>query len=453
MKRPASSFTLATVLLTLLTVSVSCDRFLDITPTGKVIAKTGSEYRSMLTYEYRYFPEDRGLASFRSDEFLFDKSSTSSEDYASFFDIWTWNDTAPQSTTAQFGWRRYYHAIYIANYIIEHRNDISDATESEISQLVGECYMMRAYLHFLLVNLYSPAYTACSPADERGIPLQLEADVDRVPSCSSVEDVYESVLSDISSALDCLNVESWETGLNYRFSIRSAKAILSRVLLYMGRWSEALACAQDVLNEYDTLIDLNVKNAPLPDRYDSPENLLALEQVMTSLYKGAGQPAKDLFSAYRSGDCRKSKYFKQITSSNTTLLKGGSNEFSCSIRTAELYLTAAEAALETGSDSLACDYLCRLLKNRYSASVWATYSMEIRGMSSSDLRSTIYRERRLELAFEGHRWFDLRRWNRPSLTKTYQGVTYTLDENDTRYTIPFPADVIQANPEITRWNK
>ena len=39
----------------------SCDDFLDITPTGKVIAKTGKEYRALLTYEYKNFPEDRGL--------------------------------------------------------------------------------------------------------------------------------------------------------------------------------------------------------------------------------------------------------------------------------------------------------------------------------------------------------------------------------------------------------
>ena len=46
----------------------SCDDFLDITPTGKVIAKTGKEYRALLTYEYKNFPEDRGLATLRSDE-------------------------------------------------------------------------------------------------------------------------------------------------------------------------------------------------------------------------------------------------------------------------------------------------------------------------------------------------------------------------------------------------
>ena len=54
----------------------SCDKFLDIRPTGKVIAETGEEYRALLTYEYKNFPEDRGLATFRSDEFTFHRLKT-----------------------------------------------------------------------------------------------------------------------------------------------------------------------------------------------------------------------------------------------------------------------------------------------------------------------------------------------------------------------------------------
>ena len=72
------------LLLCLVAVFTSCDKFLDIRPTGKVIAETGDEYRALLTSEYKNFPEDRGLASFRSDEITFDASTTSSEDYDSF---------------------------------------------------------------------------------------------------------------------------------------------------------------------------------------------------------------------------------------------------------------------------------------------------------------------------------------------------------------------------------
>ena len=97
----------------------ACDEFLDITPTGKVIAKTGDEYRALLTYEYKYFVKDRYMTVVRTDEVLMDKKQSSSTDLDAYLDLWRWVDDAPSPTTTYFSWRTYFHSIYIANYIIE----------------------------------------------------------------------------------------------------------------------------------------------------------------------------------------------------------------------------------------------------------------------------------------------------------------------------------------------
>ena len=298
----------------------SCDDFLDITPTGKVIAKTGKEYRALLTYEYKNFPEDRGLATLRSDEMTLSKASTSTEDYDSYFDIWAWNDLNQQSTTASFGWRRYYHAIYIANYIIENQTKITEATQDEISQLVGEAYMMRAYCHFLLVNLYADAYTHCNPATTRGIPLSLEANVNNVLTCSSVEQVYQQVIADIKEAKTRLKVAAWDEGYTYRFNQISADALLARVYLYKGDWQDALAEAKVVMEKHGDLEDLTDSKV-LPNYYKSVESIVALEQVMTSGYVKMGVPSKALVDTYRTGDKRKALYFKAQTASVYSLIK------------------------------------------------------------------------------------------------------------------------------------
>ena len=167
-----------------------CDDFLDIRPTGMVIAETGEEYRALLTDVYSKIPEDRGLTTLRSDEMAADATYMKDYDYESYFDIWNWNDNSRDAGTSSFGWRRYYHSCYIANYIIEHKGEITKATKQEIEQLVGECYMIRAYMHFLLVNLYAPAYTHCDPATTRGVPLSVKADVNAVLKCSSVQQVF-----------------------------------------------------------------------------------------------------------------------------------------------------------------------------------------------------------------------------------------------------------------------
>ena len=69
-------------------------------------------------------------------------------------------------------------------------------------------------------------------------------------------------------------------------------------------------------------------------------------------------------------------------------------------------------------------------------------------MDKNALISEILNERARELAFEGHRWFDLRRTTRSRMVKVLQGKTYILEQDDPRYTIPIPRDAIAANPGL-----
>ena len=423
----------------------SCDNFLDITPTGKVIASTGEEYRAMLTYEYKYFPKDRHMTTVRTDELKF-SGSTASSDLDAYLDLWLWKDENPSPTTSYFSWRSYYHAIYIANYIIEHQEEITDASAKTINQLVGEAYMMRAYCHFLLVNLYAEPYTHCTPATTRGVPMMLEADVNAIPGSSSVETIYQQVLSDIAEAEQRLNVTKWDEGENYRFNTISAQALRARTYLYMGRWQEALTAAKAVIAAHGDLEDLNVSSALLPDSYQSAENIVALEQFSSNLSTVINQPSNDFISLYRTGDQRKSKYFKRATSTTWTLLK---SDGYCSFRSAEAYLTAAEAAAQLNDLTGAIDLLKPLLQKRLNATAYQETLDLMAPMDQSQLLQEIYDERARELAFEGHRWYDLRRTTQPALTRTYGGQTYTLTPE--KYTMRFPTEAVESNPEIERW--
>ena len=436
--------------LCLVGVMSSCDKFLDIRPTGRVIAETGEEYRALLTTEYKNFPEDRGLVSFRSDEMTLDASTTSSEDLSAFFDLWAWNDQAPQATTVSLGWRRYYHAIYIANTLIANRYTMTQISEPDRRQLVGEAYMMRAYCHFLLANLYAPPYTTVRPDTARAVPLMLSADVNLVPKSSSLAEVYTQVERDIDSAAILMNKVEWPTGLNYRFNTISAQALKARLALYQADWTGALAAAQQVIAAHPALEDLTLSSALLPTSYKSAENIVALEQVMTPTYARAGRVSDELLALYRSGDRRKAHYFNAVSSTTTLLRKGGGGEQHSTFRSAEFYLIAAEAAAQLGSLAQARDYLKTLMKKRYAAAFYTLHATAVDALSQADLINYIYDERARELAFEGHRWFDLRRTTRPLLQKTYGTNTYTLAPNDRRYTLRFPTEALEANPGIEK---
>ena len=426
----------------------SCDSFLDIQPTGKVIAKTGEEYRALLTGVYNNFPDDRSLTVFRTDEMTLDPATTTNEDLNSYFDIWTWNDITPDENTASYSWRRFYHTIYIANYIIEHQSEITEAKADEIRQMVGEAYMLRAYSHFILVNLFGEPYTHCNPGTTLAVPLSVVADVDAILSRSTVEAIYGQILSDIAAARQNLNVETWETTLNYRFNTISAEAFRSRVCLYMGNWQEALTAAKAVIEAHPELEDLTKTGYTMPDSYKSVEAITSLEQVMKSAYKGAGNPTVDFINSFRSGDLRKNRFFKAQTSRLYTLLKGENQLCRSTFRSAEAYLTAAEAAARLGDLTEAVNLITPLIQHRYLAAMQSRVSTEISAMNQDELIDFILSERAHELCYEGHRWFDLRRTTQPRIEKTYNDVTYILEEHDSRYTMPIPTEALSANPGL-----
>lgn len=432
--------------------TTGCDNFLDITPTGRVIPETAKDYRELLTRAYSMMPDSRGLTAFIADEIDMTSNNLDSYDEASFMDLWLWNNVNPAGTTTYFDWGTYYKMIFVANTIIENEKSITNGTKAEIDQIVGEAYMMRAYNHFILVNLYSLPYKEETAASNTGIPLKLNSSMDEVLKPSSVAEVYASVLSDIDNAEKILNVETWEIGLNYRFNTISADALRSRVYLYMGRWEDCYNASERVLSKKNELVDL-VSGRVLPNAYDSPENIVALEMNMNSNYANVDKLVpSDLYNSYLPGtqDQRARKYYKTEIG-GYSLLKGGSSSYRCSFRVGEMYLNSAEAALKNHHPEIAKMRLLQLLEKRYQSTAYTQAETDINAMDDNALLDEIYLQRRLELSYEGHRWFDIRRMEknkRPILTREYEGQTYHIEDNYPELTIKIPDEAREANPYL-----
>jgi hypothetical protein len=427
----------------------ACDNFLDITPVGRVIPQTAEDFRNLMTEAYRTMPSSRGLTVFRTDEA--DLSSDASEqDIASYKDIWSWNDGNPDGTTVSFEWKNYYTTIFIANSVIENETQMTDGLPDEVSQLTGEAFMLRALIHFTLVNLYAVPYNPATAATDKAIPLKQNTSVEEVLMRNTVQEVYASILSDIGEAQKRLNVEQWDRGLNYRFNKISAEALKSRVYLYRKDWKNSLDASRKVLAVKHELADLKVSGTPAPNHYTSVESIVAFENLITASYKNAGRVDSILISKYRDGDRRKSNFYEAKTSSIWKVKKGGSIDYRCSFRTGEIYLNAAEAALQDPDAGIdpARQYLLTLLENRYTVNYFNSRKPVIEAMDEASLLEEIYSQRFLELAYEGHRWFDLRRTAQPRLEKPFRGETFVLEQNDSRYTLKIPAEAILNNPNL-----
>lgn len=442
MKRILSLMIISCMLLT------ACDSYLDIQPTGSVIPNSLAEYRALLTRSYKSVSSltDRGVAGFRSDEMQVRDNEWDQNNYK---DIESWNDLAPGANVAPFEWAKYYNILFIANHIIDSQTNIAQGTEQEVNQLVGEAHMLRAYMHFLLVNLYGQPYTKPGVLDSKSVPLKLDTDLEKAMSRNTVSEVYASIQADIDQARKLVTEKEWELQFTYRFNTTSVEAFQGRASLYKGDWMAAWTAAEAILATKAMLEDLNNAQANLPNSYQSVENITALEMPLSSSVNSASLATPAFLSLYSESDLRLNKYFAKADDKGFRKnQKGGSNQYLCTFRVGEMLLTAAEAAAQLDKLPQARARLLELMQKRYTPEAYAAKAALVNGMEKPALITEILNERARELAFEGHRWFDLRRTTRPRLEKVLDGKTFVLEENDARYTLPIPKEAIAANPGL-----
>lgn len=429
----------------LLSLSISsCKKYLEIEPAGKVLPTTTEDFRALMTSAYNSFPRHKALLAFRTDELTLDEFS---QDFPTIKDIYSWKDANPDGLTAPFPYIAFYKSIFYANEVIadvEARAGVS----AETTQLKAEAYLLRAYAHFELLNLYAKPYNKATAASDKGVPVSTSIDIEQKFPLLSTEAVYNQIFADLAAGQQLLNVDKWESGKNYRFDKRSALALSARIYEFRAEWDKALAAAQAVLTINAELEDLNASGSLLPNSYLSKENILSLEDVMDARTSNASRISVHLLGIYdQANDLRFAKYFSK-SGSNYVSVKGNSNALKITFRNGEMYLIAAEAALQTGDKGLALQRLLALKAKRLKPAYYQTEQTRISALNNADLMKEILAERERELAIEGHRWYDLRRYEQPQLIHTVEGTSYTLQKNDPRYTLRFPKEAVTNNPDL-----
>ncbi|URC11281.1 RagB/SusD family nutrient uptake outer membrane protein [Flavobacterium sp. B183] len=423
--------------------TVSCDNYLDVKPVGKVIPETLTDYRAVMTSGYSTTAIHKALSTIRTDELVLDESN----DNATFYrDHYIWNDANPDKTTNSFPYATLYNRIFYTNVIINEAT-VKLAPSAEKDQLIGEAYALRAFAYFDLLNIFSKPFNAATAATDRGVPLALKIDLEQAYVPQSVAVIYDQILSDNEEAKKLLNLDTQTAGINYRFSKAALYAMESRIFLYRKEWAKAIAAADKAMTYKSALINLNT-TAALPNLYNGPESILALEDPFINLLKGTSYAAPTLTGVYdKTNDLRFALYY-QASGSRYRFRKGGDIAQKCTFRTAELYLTKAEASAQLNDLPTARTTVIAFIKNRYKTTAFDQLSLSIAAMTQTQLLDFIAQERQREFAVEGHRWFDLRRTTQKQIIHTFNGENYTLIENDPRYTLPFPLDARLNNPEL-----
>ena len=418
------------------------------------------------------------------------------EDMRSLF---TWEDDMFEVLKADGynSWKRCYNKIMGCNTILDYIDKVTGEQTAK-DNLRGQAYVLRAYYYFLLVNYYALPYNSGNPAENLGVPLKLEMAVqDGFMARNSVAEVYEQIVKDLEKGIQLLVENPVEMSL-YKIHALAGKSILCRVYLYMEDWDNALKYANMVLEEKSTLTSL--ASMPTDAMQYQGNSVWSIYNPSTSgeiiwMYGGVTTfsqcfpeafynkypftPSDKLMNLYdfsatnanNHGDLRVYAYYSWNAYLDWSIFqnvifpmygyKGGrSNSYaSRGIRTAEVYLNRAEVYVrkfrETGENEyrvLALADLNKLRENRYDTRNTVYEDVDI--ADADKLWQFYQEERRRELCFEGHRWFDLRRYGMPELSHVYfvkagEGKTVTtLREGDPRYVLPIPQVALDRNPYL-----
>lgn len=384
-------------------------------------------------------------------------------------------------------WESHFRLILGANGALDYVDGVS-GTYNEKAMVKAQAYALRGFYFFNLVNIFGEPYNYNPKA--LGVPLKLNSGVEQEDVArNTVEEVYRQVLSDLSDAEELYL--SLPKDMQYKADLRTSlpmvQLLKSRVYLYMENWKEAAKYARKVIDEWDfTLIDLNSLTLLPPA---SREYYAFIDQEASDviwLFGNAsdistyysfktdmgGYNTRNIFNAsseliagFKEGDLREGWYiFRESYKYPEVFLAHGknkpswattnlimSNAFSQALRLPEAYLNLAEALALDGDEDTALKTLNDLRKKRFTP---GAPEVEISGLTGSALVDKIRQERRLELCFEFHRWFDLRRYGMPSIKhvwNTGKGPTeYVLQEKDPSYTLPIPEVVMNKNRALVQ---
>lgn len=481
--------------------AAGCSDFLKEESQSEVIPKSTSDYGELLLgsgYPTQSGAPNFAYTSLMDDDathfYIYDLGNYNENAYVETDDairnqpVYTWQGTMAdvdglgnQIATTASGtvYAGFYERIKGCNAVLQYV-DTSIGTQEEKDRVKAEALAVRALYYLWLVNYYGEPYALSDPYSDTpvpsdlklkeslGVPLKVSVDLSEkfIPR-STVAQVYDLIVSDLRQAAELMDPLPIIRG-NFRINQPAIHILLSRVYLYMGEgyYDECAAEVGKALAQGSVLLDMtdNASLTPIWEggkyytvRYSNPEvEWLYGSSPANSAFAyqvGAGEPFQSIWED-KVNDIRYTTVFNLRPASGTNtvsitkpITSGGP---SMAVRTAEAYLNRAEAlALDGNGPGALADY------NYLRSKRIRNYVDET--LAGEALLNAIRLERRKELCYEGHRWFDLRRQGMSEITHKYKPLkastqidVYTLEKYDPMYTLPLPSSLFKSNEDLVQ---
>jgi len=348
----------------------------------------------------------------------------------------------PADTPPTIYWQLYYRGIYRTNLVIKYVPDIEMDSETK-DRIMGEAYFLRAFYYYNLVIRYGGVPLVTSPDSE-----------DLYPVRASVEDTWKLIEDDLVVAADLLPAKSEYSAENKgRVSQGSAQTLLGIASLFQEKWQAAYDAFGSVISSGEYSLQPNFGDIFKPEADNGSE------VVFETQFQGGGSygngfnfwvrprngstifglgfclPTQDLVDEFEESDPRL-RYTvirpgdiisDEVSSFPFEAAWAPETGYSCgkyvvdipvgtnaerheqnqkNIRYAEVLLGYAEAAFRLQKPDEAVDKINDVRERARGGNSSVLPDVEV----SDDIFAAIVHERRVELALEGKRYFDLVRW-------------------------------------------
>ncbi|WP_420455673.1 RagB/SusD family nutrient uptake outer membrane protein [Rubrivirga sp.] len=405
------------------------------------------------------------------------------------------------ATQGQLGnvWTPSLTEIASANYYLNREPSIDFGDDDDLKdQLRGEALFLRAFYYFNLVRLFGEV-----PIYDESVAIDQISEAQRPRD--SVADVYAFIKRDLGQAIELLPASYTDSGLAQergRATSGAARTLLAKVHLTLEEWSDVLAVTDGITgyslrpsyidNFYGLLRDASGENrvesifeVQYSQEGDGPKSfirvaftprgirdgqnqILPTDDAYPDFEVGAGGP-NAIIQAYGEGDARFDVVFDKFGASRGAVTESygsrewfvqkwysdiGNNATSFNIvvfRYAEVLLMRAEALAELGRPAEAIPLVNQIR---------ARAGVDALGDDVDDqgeVRQAVRLERRLELAFEFKRLFDLNRWGILTDVLAPQGITINPAKvtahpitGKPEVLYPIPLGELQRNPNATQ---
>lgn len=240
----------------------SCNDFLDKLPDNRVDPSTPDQLLLMLVDGYstgnyaKYCelsgdniidnnsPDENGVRYNLEADNVIDDEMFAWEDAVSDMDV-----DSPSHI-----WEGAYHGIAVANHVLQlidqwraEGREFSEEDEAKIAAAEAEAYLVRAYNHFVLVNVFAMPYGVNSETD-LGVPYVTEPETEVLVHYqrNTVKEVYDLIEQDLLKGLDGV-VDTYYDVPKYHFNSKAANAFAARFYLFKREYDKVITYADAVL--------------------------------------------------------------------------------------------------------------------------------------------------------------------------------------------------------------